>query len=196
MGSYLKNAPEGELLRVQVVYTASILGSDSEIERMGPAQHLPAGYRKPDEAAGWHGYKYRVGEVVASRFAQTAGDEMYDFGYLAAEHDGDERYLPARDMPDDYEGDGYLGRRRIWVGNLSYPEWRVFADRYIIELDERGLPAGDYEDVWGGPSWDGPVQVSVDNTDGWESPRALGHVIDSSFQLAFMFAGTEAEEES
>jgi hypothetical protein len=146
----------------------------SEIDRMGPERHLPAGYGDG---------RKRAGEIVASRFSQAEGDGSYDFGWLAREHH-DDRYLPAADEPEDSDGDGHQGHHRTWVAQLNYAEWLVFAHRYLIELDEHGLPVR-YEDTLGSFTEYGPLfAVRVDNHEGWDSPGTFT-VLDSSFYLSF-----------
>jgi hypothetical protein len=157
-----------------VIYSADAIGPAPEIDRMGPERHLPAGY-----ADG----RKRVGAIVAARFRQTAGDDAYEYGWLAGEHH-DDRYLPAADTPDDYDGDGYQGHHRTWVAELSYAEWLVLADRYHIDLDQHGLPVN-CEDTLGSLTEYGLLPaVAVDNRQGWESPGDFS-VIDSSFFVSF-----------
>jgi hypothetical protein len=57
---------------VYVVYSADILGSTLEIERMSPASHLPAGY--PDGSP-----ERALRTQLAAKFAQTEGDEGYSY---------------------------------------------------------------------------------------------------------------------
>jgi hypothetical protein len=164
----------GPIIAVYVIYSADAVGPASEIDRMGPERHLAAGYT---------GGRKRAGGIVASRFRQTAGDEAYDFGWFAREHH-DNRYLPAADTPDEYEGDGYQGHHRTWVAELTYAEWLVLADRYHIDLDQDGLPVN-HEDTLGSLTEYGLLPaVAVDNREGWESPGDFS-VIDSSFFVSF-----------
>jgi hypothetical protein len=164
----------GPIIAVYVIYSADAIGPAPEIDRMGPVRHLPAGF-----ADG----RKRVGGIVASRFRQTAGDDAYDFGWLARKH-RDDRYLPAADAPDEYDGDGYQGHHRTWTAELNYAEWLVFADRYHIDLDDDGLPVNS-GDMLGSLTGYGLLPaVAVDNREGWESPGDFS-VIDSSFFVSF-----------
>lgn len=179
----MSDFPDRHPVAIYIIYSADVVGSDSEIENMSPARHLSAGYR---------GYRKRVGEVVASRFAQTEDDEEYDFGYLADEGSG-QAFLPAADMPEDYEWDGdgteaYQGHHRKWVAELTYAEWRIFADRYIIDVNEYGLPV-DYELTLGAMTVEyGTIDaVSVDNSEGWQSGSGPLFT-DSKFYISFAFA--------
>lgn len=159
---------------VYVIYSADAVGPESEINRMGPERHLPAGYA---------GGRKRVGDIVASRFRQTAGDDAYDFGWLAREHH-DDRYLPAADAPDDYDGDGYQGHHRTWAAELNYAEWLVLADRYYIDLDDGGLPVNCGDTLGSLTEYGLLPALVVDNREGWESPGDFS-VIDSSFFVSF-----------
>ena len=160
---------------VYVIYSADVVGSERDIERMSPASHLPAGY---------NGYRKRAGEVVASRFELTEGDSEYDFGYLAEEGAG-AAYLPAADEPDDNDNPGaYLGRHRKWVAELTRAEWVIFADRYIIDLDGNGYPER-YEDTMGSLTEFGHLfAVAVDNSEGWQDANGPQWV-DSQFYVSF-----------
>lgn len=147
--------------RVYVIYIADVGGSRANIKCMSPASHLPAGYT---------GLRKRVGEVVASRFALTEGDSLYE-------------------RPDGDRGEGH---HRKWVGELTRAEWLIFADRYIIELDSRGFPV-DYEDTMGSLTEYGHLDaVAVDNSQGWESPGGPRWT-ESKFYISF---GGPAEPES
>lgn len=117
--------------------------------------------------AGYRGYRRRAGEVVAARFAVT------DAGSRA----GSAR-RPGRTWT------------RTWAGTLTGTEWRLFAERYLIELDERWLPVR-YEDTLGVLTADGSAldAVSVDNREGWDCPAwGQGYVRSSEFYLSFAFA--------
>jgi hypothetical protein len=173
MGTDLQNETR-RFTHVYVIYDADVVGSEAEINCMSPASHLPAGY---------NGWRKRVGEIVAGRFTQTEDDSQYDYGYLAQETRND-KYLPAEDIPDDYEGDGYQGRHRKWVGLLTRGEWLIFADRYLIELDDRGFPV-DYTDTLGAITEYGHLDaVSVDNSEGWQSGYGPWWV-SSGFYVSF-----------
>ena len=167
---------------VYIIYSADVVGSEREIERMSPADHLTAGYI---------GLRKRVGEIVASRFVQTEGDDQYDYEYLGREL-GNPAYLPAADEPDDNEDpDAYQGRHRKWTGELSRAEWLIFADRYLIDLDDRGYPEK-YEDTLGAITEYGHLfAVAVDNSEGWQSGNGPWWVA-SDFYVSF--AGPAEDE--
>jgi hypothetical protein len=171
-----------------IIYSADVLGSESFIEDMSPARHLPAGFREGT-------WRRRVREIVASRFVQTEGDEEYEYGYLGKES-GDVRWFPAgyldaaaTKLPDDgYDGDAGEGRHRKWAGELTGAEWRIFADAYLIDLDGDGLPER-YEETLGMLTLEyGAIgAVSVDNREGWDDYH--GTVIDSTIYANFMMSG-------
>jgi hypothetical protein len=170
MGTILENETR-EFTRVYIIYDADVLGSEADINRMSPHAHLPSGYR---------GYRKRVGEIVASRFTQTEDDDQWDYAELG----DDDRWLSAADIPDDYEGDGYQGRHRKWVAELTRSEWLIFADRYNVDLNSRGFPLY-YEDTMGSITEYGHLDaVSVDNSEGWGSFDGPAFV-SSGFYVSF-----------
>ena len=163
--------------RVYVIYSADVLGSDRDIDCMGPDRHMAAGY--PEDSG-----NFRAMTACAAKFVLTEGNEQYDYGYFADES-GQDRYRAAVDMPGDYEGDGYQGRHRKWIGELSREEWLLFAHAYLIDLDNRGFPV-DYDDTIGSVTEHGRLEaVSVSNREGWDSPGFYDSVIDSAFYVSF-----------
>lgn len=189
----MTETPETQVLPVitgaYIIYNADVLSyRESFIESMSPAMHMPAGFKDST-------WRKRVREIVAAKFTQTEGDDQYDFGYLGKES-GNVRYFPAgyldaegTELPDDdYEGRTGEGRHRKWVGELTGAEWRIFADAYLIDLDERGLPER-YEETLGMLTVEyGAIgAISVDNREGWNDSH--GEVIDSSFYINFMMSG-------
>lgn len=194
MGSMLDEIPAGVRPEaVYVIYSADILGPEQAIEGMSPARHLAAGYTAGSDDE-------RAGQEVASRFTLTEGDDQYDYGYLGDES-GNASYYPAgytdkegldepgEDTPEERIGEG---RHRKWVAELTCAEWLLFADRYIIDVDERGLPV-DYEDTLGSLTEYGCLPaIAVDNSEGWGHPAyGNGYVIDSQFYLSFAFSGAD-----
>jgi hypothetical protein len=171
---------------VYIIYSADVLSDTSRfIEDMSPEKHMPAGFNGGPE------WEKRVD--IASKFTQTEGDEQYDFGYLGKES-GNVHYFPyqyldseATELPDDdFDGESGQGQHRKWVAELSYDEWLVFADSYIIDLNDEGMPES-YEETMGSLTIEyGHIpSISVDNSEGWNSPGTPGEVIDSTFYLSF-----------
>lgn len=181
--------PDQRFSAVYIIYDADVRAySETFIEDMSPASHLPAGF--PDGSL-----RKRVREIVASRFDQTEGNEQYDFGYLG-KHGGSPRYFPYGTIdadgtpPPDYEAEPDApdyelgeGQHRKWVAELSRAEWLIFADAYLIELDDAGYPV-EYEETMGAMTEHGHLEaVSVRNREGWDNYH--GQVIDSDMYVSF-----------
>jgi hypothetical protein len=165
------------IIGAYIIYSADVISDSSHfIERMSPAEHMPAGHNGKGRAER---------ERIAAKFVQTESDEQYDFGYLAKEGSGPE-YLP-------YEpgGDGPgQGQHRKWAAELTAGEWRIFADSYLIDLDPNGIPE-DYEDTLGSITEYGVIPaVSVSNREGWEDASG-SIVIDSCMYVSFEMDGPE-----
>jgi hypothetical protein len=152
---------------VYIIYSADILGTDAEIDSMGPL-------RAPS-----HTYPHAA--AFPGRWVQTEGDEEYGYGYLADEG-GDEDYRAA--------DDGGQGRHRKWVAELTPDDWHATADALMIDLDPNGLPEK-YDDTLGSITEYGHIPaVAVDNTEGWSPTR----VIDSMLYLSFALSEPELED--
>lgn len=180
--------PKQPFTAVYVIYDADVVSDyTSDMERMSPARHMPAGISDPARKA--------EAERIAALFAQTEGDEQYDFGYL-----GDEsrprriRFYPYGtisadgELPaDDYEGETGQGQHRKWVAELTRDEWLAFAGAYLIDLDEAGYPER-YEETMGAITEHGHLEaVSVDNREGW-SDFSGDPVISSGMYVSFAYA--------
>jgi hypothetical protein len=177
--------PDQRFTSVYVIYDADVTAySESFIERMAPASHMPAGHS---------GLRKRVREIVASRFTQTEGNEQYDYGYLGKDG-GNPDYFPYNAIDaggtlpdDDYEGETGNGQHRKWVGELTRSEWLIFADAYYITLDDAGYPA-EYEETMGSLTEHGHLEaVSVQNREGWNDASGSS-VIDSTMYVSFAYA--------
>lgn len=170
---------------VYVIYSADVLGSDREIDGMGPFRVAPD-----------HGPYARP---MPGDWVLTEGDEQYDYEYLGDES-GDPSYYPAGAFdsqgletvdtidPDDPRADSTdygEGRHRKWVAELSLADWRACADMLCIDLDARGVPE-EYDDTCGSITEYGHIPaVCVRNDEGW-SPT---NVIDSSLYVSFFSYG-------
>lgn len=162
---------------VYIIYSADVLGVPSEIERMAPANHLPAGYS--GDAASERAR-------IAAKFTETEDDDEYQFGYLG-EETGNVTYFPfgykdaeGHELAEEGEPSGD-GLHRKWVGELTADEWQVFAEAYCIDLTDDGQPER-YTDTMGSLTLEyGHIAaVAVENTEGWNS-----NVIDSTMYVSF-----------
>lgn len=179
--------PAGRFSSVYVIYDADVLADGARfIEQMSPAQHMPAGHT---------GLRKHVREIVAGRFTQTEGDEQYDYGYLGRESTPpDVRYFPygaidaeGTEPDDDYEGETGSGQHRKWAAVLSRAEWIIFADAYMIDLDDAGYPER-YEETMGAITEYGHLEaVNVDNSEGWDNYYNHDAVIDSGMYVSFAY---------
>lgn len=182
---------------VYVIYDADVLADGTRfIERMSPADHMPAGHT---------GLRKRVRELVAAKFTQTEGDEQYEYGYLGRESTPPQiRWFPygaidaeGTEPDDDYEGETGAGQHRKWTAELTRAEWIIFADAYLIDLDERGYPVF-YEETMGAITEYGHLEaVNVDNREGWDASGAT--VINSGMYVSFAYpqdpnAGDEPDD--
>lgn len=101
--------------------------------------------------------------------AQTEGDEQYDFRYLAEETGAGE---------ESVYWDGF---HRKWAGELTWERWLEFADAYLIDLDDDGIPER-YNETMGSITEFGHIPaISVDDTEGWSY---CGEVIDSNIYVS------------
>lgn len=213
MGTSLDEYKDRKFKAVYVIYDADVAGSETDINRMSPASHMPAGW----------GNDHRLMSAIAKRFTQTEDDEEYHYGYLG-EETGNIVYRAVKDTPEckvcascgnpcqwsdsedrlfhgtadddedqapeDSERDldhdaisGYQGRHRKWVAELTRYEWLQFADAYYVDLDN-GYPV-DYEDTMGSLTEHGLLfAVSVDNSEGWQDYSGPMFV-SSSFYVSF-----------
>jgi len=173
---------------VYVIYHASVVADGPQfISRMSPAKHMPAGR---------NGERKAECVRVAALFDQTEDDGQYDYGYLGNEHSPRRpRYYPAGytdaegtteaddDTPEDRVGCGY---HRKWTGELSRDEWLLFADCYLIDLDDAGYPER-YEETLGAITEYGRLEaVSVDNSEGWND-HSGPDFIESGFYVSFAY---------
>lgn len=180
---------------VYIIYSADVLSETSRfIDEMSPAQHMPAGFHSDSEP-------FMQRAAIAAKFTLTEGDDQYDYGYLGSEYNPPRiEYFPygyldkeaTVEPPEDYEGPTGSGQHRKWVGELTWDEWLVFADSYVIDLDSQGIPER-YEETLGSLTVEyGHIPaMSVDNAEGWDSPGCRGSVIDSGFYISF--AGDEPQ---
>lgn len=156
---------------IYLIYSADILGTEKEIEAMGPFRKAPD-----------HG---PYAEPMAGEWVQTEGDEQYEFGYLASEGNNTDffpaGFADAEGVAEPEEGEAVgLGRHRKWVAHLSLAEWLVVAEMLVIDLDENHLPEM-YEETMGSLTEFGVLPaISIDNTEGWSPTR----VIDSSIFMS------------
>ena len=149
---------------VYIIMSADIVGSEEELDGMDPTK-----------SSG------RYPESTFPALVQTEGNEQYDYGYL-----GDAYAAADPEHEGDLVGDG---RHRKWAGELSPDEWQGFASRYMIDLDDDGLPER-YEETMGSITEYGHLPaLSVNNTEGWDPTD----VIDSSIYVSF---ATYTEEEA
>lgn len=88
MGSSLDEYRNRRFRVVYIIYTADVVGSSGEIERMSPERHLPFS----------DGSRERLMRTVAARFTLTEDDDQYDYGYLA-EETGNVAYRAVADTP-------------------------------------------------------------------------------------------------
>jgi hypothetical protein len=176
---------ERKFTLVYVIYDADVKADGVRfIERMSPACHLPAGH---------NGSERDARTAVAAKFTQTEGNDRYDFGYLGDERNPrDITYYPYKCLdseglevaPDDCEVYG-LGQHRKWTAELTRAEWLMFADDYLIVLDDEGIPER-HEDTLGSLTVEyGAIPaICVDNREGWEDSSG-GVVISSQMYLSF-----------
>jgi hypothetical protein len=183
MGDSLNNKTR-HFTRVLVRYSADVIGNEQDIERLSPAQHLPAGYSSSSAGSGYGSLRREEMEAIAALFTCTEDDSAYNCADLAA--GGRDHYLPAASRPAHYEGTGYRGQHRTWVAELTRAQWLLFAKGYLIELDDRGYPVR-YEEEEATGSLTGKTLIGtacVDNSEGWETAYG-GTVISSRFHLSF-----------
>lgn len=146
---------------VYVIYSADILGTDAEIDSMGPLR----------TATDRHPYA----TPFPGEWVQTEGDEQYEYGYLA-DHGGDPDYRAA--------DEGGEGRHRKWVAELTPADWHATAAALCIDLDANGMPEN-YEDTLGSITEYGHIPaVAVDNTEGWSPTRVVDSMLYLSFALS------------
>jgi hypothetical protein len=161
----MSDLPQGSIF--YVIYSADILGSDREIDGMGP-------FRSADREAPY-------ATPFPGKWTQTEGDEQYDYGYLADEDEGRNlAYLPA-DEHDEGEG-----RHRKWVAELTLEDWQTVARALCIDIEDDGMPT-EYTDTMGSITEYGHIPaVAIDNTEGWTPTR----VIDSMLYVSIMLPET------
>jgi hypothetical protein len=170
--------PEDAL--VFLIYSADILGTEDEIETMGP-------FRKPTRVM-------PHAEPFPGDWQQTEGDEQYEYGYLGNES-GNHEYFPAGFAdaeglaePQDDEPVG-IGRHRKWVGYLNRDQWEWVAERLCIDLDEDTFLPVEFENTMGAiTEWGVLPAIAIDNTEGWNPTQ----VIDSTI---FMSVGVSDPNE-
>jgi hypothetical protein len=156
---------------IYLIYSADILGTEKEIESMGPFRKAPdhGPYAKP----------------MPGEWFETEGDDQYQFGYLADEGGNPDfypaGYADAEGVAEPQEGEAVgIGRHRKWVAHLTLADWLVVAETLVIELDENYLPES-YEETAGAITEFGLLPaISIDNTDGWTPTR----VIDSNIFMS------------
>ena len=156
---------------IHLIYSADILGTEEEIDGMGPFRKVTARapYAKP----------------MPGEWVQTEGDEQYDYGYLGDECENPEYfpagYADAEALAEPQEGEPFgLGRHRKWVGFLTLADWLIVAEMLVIDLDDNHMPVS-YEETMGAITEVGVIPaIAIDNTDGW-SPL---QVIDSSIYMS------------
>lgn len=166
--------------RVYVIYSADILGSERDIEGMGP-------FRKAPE----HG---DYAESFPGEWVQTEDDSNYEYGYLGDEG-GDARFYPAgfadsegTKEPDEDDDEYGEGRHRKWVGDLTIDEWRRVASQLCIDIHPNGVPERAEETMGAITEYGHLDAVAVLNTEGWEPTE----VIDSSLYVSFALVPEEA----
>jgi len=156
---------------IYLIYSADILGTEKEIEAMGPFRKAPdhGPYAKP----------------MPGEWVETEGDDQYQFGYLASEG-GDPDFFPAgyadaEGVAEPEEGEAVgIGRHRKWVAHLTLADWLTVANTLCIDLDDNHLPES-YEETMGSLTEVGLIPaIAIDNTDGWSPTR----VIDSSIYMS------------
>jgi hypothetical protein len=156
---------------IYLIYSADILGTEEEIDGMGPFRKATA--RAP------------FATPFPGDWLQTEGDDQYDYGYLASECNNPDYfpagYADAEGVAEPQEGEAVgIGRHRKWVGLLTRQDWLTVAERLCIELDDNFLPEN-YEDTMGAITEYGVIPaIAIDNTDGWTPTR----VIDSNIFMS------------
>lgn len=154
---------------VYVIYDADVEGEHSEqlIEQMSPEHHLPAGYGDGEGPYGREGREPR--QAVGAKFKRTEGNDQFEY-----------------EVPE-----GTVTAHAKWVAELTEAEWRLFADAYLIELDEHGAPA-ECEQTLGSLTEYGIIPaVSVDLAEGWQDGRTHAEVVHAGAYVSI--SGEEPE---
>lgn len=212
------------IVAAYIIYSADVLSDyEAAIDRMSPASHMPAGFREGSyrrRAREIVASRFALTEGDDQYDYGYLGDEhtppqvrYYPAGYTDKE--GTEEPAECTEClgmgteQDAYgghdcqhcEGRGHVaagqGRHRKWVGGLTGAEWRIFADAYLIDLDERGMPT-EYNETMGSLTAEhGRIPaIAVDNTHGWQGGNADdAEVIDSEFYISLAMSGPEPGED-
>lgn len=205
--------PAQRFSRVYVIYSADVISEHtSDITRMSPESHMPAGFKdgslrkrvreivasrftqtEDDDQYdyGYLGKESRPPDVRYFPYGYTDPEGIDEpaectecFGMGTAQDAYGSH--PCRECDGRGTAEAGQGQHRKWTADLSRAEWLIFADAYLIDLDENGYPR-EYEETMGAITEYGHLEaISYDNREGWNSGYG-DPVLDSRFYISFAY---------
>ena len=177
--------PDQPFTAVYVIYSADVVGTHADMTRMSPASHMrPAttATRIPNGRASRRcSPKPKVTtSTISATSARRAATRV--ISRLATS-------MLRRTVEPDADTDPELigcGSHRKWVADLTRDEWLIFADAYLIDLDNTGYPER-YEETMGSLTEHGHLEaIAVDNSEGWQGGYGP-QFVDSNMYVSFAY---------